>query len=192
MRWITISILVIVLSASGGQAQTPTPPAPAKPVLNPTKLATDFVDRLNTLDDWRLSMDGKEVGVDKIVDGFMAPFAPDVLAELPPDDEEQIGPLELNGAAQLRKWVEKIARSRVELGFLLGRQTQNAVEGELMVFSKPLPWGGLGIAFQVIAPYSLRENRERFMEVGAVFLQYDEDGKIHRFRLYLSEKSPVD
>ena len=212
MRWVTISILVIVLSVSGAQAQTPTPPAPpkaaptpptpaqaaptppaapARAVLNPTKLGTDFVDLLNTLDDWRISMDGKEVGVDKVVDGFMAVFAPDVLSELPPDDEEQIGPLELVGSAQLRKWVEKFVRSHVEFGFLIGRQTQNAVEGELMVYSKPLPWGGLGIAFQVIAPYSMRVNRDKFLEVGSVFLQYGDDEKIHRFRLYLSEKSPV-
>ena len=201
MRWVILSLWGILLFAFGTQAQaptppapaqtTPTPPAPAKPAPNPAKLGTDFVDRLNALDDWRISVDGKEVGVDKVVDGFMALFAPDVLAEVPSDDEEQIGPLELVGAAQLRKWVEKIARSRVQLDFLLVRQTEKTVEGEHMVYSKPLPWGGLGIAFPVIAPYSMRENRERFMEVGAVFLQYGEDEKIHRFRLYLSEKSPV-
>jgi hypothetical protein len=155
------------------------------------KLGTDFVDKLNTLDDWRLSMDGKEVGFDKVVDAFMGDFAPDVFAELPADDEEQIGPVELHGIAQLRKWVEKIARSRVELEYLLVRQTEKTVEGEFMVFSKPLPWGGVGIAFPILAPYSTRENREKFLEMETVFLQYGPDQKIHRFQMYVSDKSPV-
>jgi hypothetical protein len=161
-------------------------------VLDATKLGTDFVDLLNTLDDWRISMDGKEVGIDKVVDNFMSHFAPDVLAEVPTDDEEQIGRLELVGAAQLRKWVDHIVRTRVELGFLLVRQTEKSTEGEQMVYIKPLPWGGLGIAFQLIAPYSVRANRETFLEVGSVFLQYSDDEKIHRFRLYLSEKTPLE
>jgi hypothetical protein len=167
------------------------PAAPAKPAIDVTKLGTDFVDKLNTLDDWRLSMDGKEVGLDKIVDAFMADFAPDVFAELPSDDEEQIGPLELHGSAQVRKWVEKLARSRVELDYLLSRQTEKTVEGEFMVYSKPLPWGGVGIAFPVLAPYSTRVNRDKFLEMETVFLQYGPDQKIHRFQMYISEKAPV-
>jgi len=167
------------------------PAAPSKPAVDVTKLGTDFVDKLNTLDDWRLSMDGKEVGLDKIVDAFLADFAPDVIAELPTDDEEQIGPLELHGTTQFRKWVEKIARSRVELEYLLARQTEKTVEGEFMVYSKPLPWGGVGIAFPVLAPYSTRVNREKFLEVETVFLQYGPDQKIHRFQMYISDKAPV-
>jgi hypothetical protein len=167
------------------------PAAPAKPAVDVTKLGTDFVDKLNTLDDWRLSMDGKEVGFDKVIDAFMADFAPDIFAELPTDDEEQIGPLELHGTAQLRKWVEKMARSRVELEYLLSRQTEKTVEGEFMVYSKPLPWGGVGIAFPVLAPYSTRVNRVKFLEMETVFLQFGPDQKIHRFQMYISEKAPV-
>jgi hypothetical protein len=136
-------------------------------------------------------MDGKETGLDKIVDAFMADFAPDVFAELPSDDEEQIGPLQLIGTAQLRKWVEKYARTHVELEILLVRQTEKTVEGEFLVYSKPLPWGGTGIAFPMIVPYAMRVNRAKFLEMGTVFLQYGPDQKIHRFQLYMSEKSPV-
>src|SRR5262245_19095925 len=167
------------------------PAAPAKPAVDVTKLGTDFVDKLNTLDDWRLSMDGKEMGLDKVVDALMADFAPDVFAELPSEDEEQIGPLELHGAAQLRKWVEKYARTRVELELLMTRQTEKTVEGEYMVFSKPLPWGGTGIAFGIVAPYRMRVYREKFLEMETVFLQYGPDQKIRRFQMYVSEKSPV-
>jgi hypothetical protein len=178
-------------AAPAPPAPAAAPAAPAKPAVDVAKLGTDFVDKLNTLDDWRLSMDGKEVGLDKIVDAFMADFAPDVFAELPADDEEQIGPLELHGIPQVRKWVEKQARSRVELEYLLARQTEKTVEGEFMVYSKPLPWGGVGIAFPILAPYSTRVNRERFLETDTVFLQFGSDQKIHRFQMYVSDKSPL-
>ena len=168
-----------------------TPAAPAKPAVDVTKLGTDFVDKLNTLDDWRLSMEGKEVGLDKVVDAFMADFAPDVFAELPTDDEEQIGPLELRGTAQLRRWVENYARTHVDLEFLMVRQTEKTVEGEYMVYSRPLPWGGTGIAFGIIAPYRMRVNREKFLEMETVFLQYGPDQKIRRFQMYVAGKSPV-
>jgi hypothetical protein len=167
------------------------PAAPAKPAVDVTKLGTDFVDKLNTLDDWRLSMEGKEVGLDKVVDAFMADFAPDVFAELPTDDEEQIGPLELRGTGQVRRWVENYARSHVDLEFLMVRQTEKTVEGEYMVYSRPLPWGGVGIAFSVLAPYAMRVDRSKFLELETVFLQFGPDQKIHRFQMYQSQKSPM-
>ena len=173
-------------------APTPAPAAaPAKPAVDVTKLGTDFVDKLNTLDDWRLGMDGKEVGLDKVVDAFMADFAPDVFAELPTDDEEQIGPLELRGAPQLRKWVENYARTHVELEFLMVRQTEKTVEGEYMVYSRPLPWGGVGVAFSVLAPVIMRADRSKFLELQTVFVQYGPDQKIRRLQIYQSNKAPM-
>ena len=182
-----ISILITLFVASEFQAQ----PQTAKPVLNPNQLAVEWVDGLNALDDWHLSVDGKEEGVDQVVDHMMEFFAPDVVAEVPPHDEEQSGPVMLIGNAQVRKWVDKLARSHVQLNYIVKRQTEKEFEGELMVYSKPLPWGGLGISFQIIAAYSLRKDRRRFMEPGAVFIQYREDGKIQRFRLLLAEKDEV-
>jgi hypothetical protein len=146
---------------------------------------------LNALDDWHLSVDGKEEGVDQVVDRMMELFTPDALAEVPPHDEEQLGPVMLVGSAQVRKWVEKIARSQVKINYIVKRQTEKEVEGEMMVYSKPLPWGGLGISFQIIAASSQRKDRRRFMEPGAVFLQYREDGKISRLRLLQTEKDEV-
>jgi len=46
---------------------------------------------------------------------MMELFAPDVLAEVPPHDEEQIGLVMLDGSGQVRQWVEKFARSNVQL-----------------------------------------------------------------------------
>ena len=192
MRRLIILTLITLLAAFEAQAQTAPQATPAKPApVDVTQLAVNWVDRLNDLCNWRLSMTGTEEQADEVVNRMMELFAPDVIAQVPPHDEEQIGPLELNGTAQLRKWAEKFARSHVDLGFLVLRQTEKTVEGEHMVYSKPLPWGGLGVAFPILAPYSLRVNRDKFLVVGGVFLQYGEDQKIHRFQLYLSEKSPV-
>jgi len=69
------------------------------------------------------------------------------------------------------------------------RQTEKTVEGEYMVYSKPLPWGGVGISFSVLAPYAMRANRNKYLEIETVFLQYGPDQKIHRFELYQSQKS---
>src|SRR5262250_1602861 len=69
------------------------------------KQAEDFIKRLNALSDWYLSLDGKEEGVDKLVDNMMELFAPDALAEVPPHDKDQIGPVMLRGKENVRKWV---------------------------------------------------------------------------------------
>ncbi len=191
MRWVIVSILITLLSVSGSQAQTSTEPPPAEPVLDPTLLGQEWVDRLNALGDWHITMDGREEGIDQVVDAFMEPLDPDVLVEVPPHDEKQIGPVMLIGTRQVRQWADKFARSNVEISYYLKRQTEKEVEGERMVYSKVLPWGGLGISFPIIADYAVREDRRRFMEVGAVFLQYGEDGKIQRFRLMQAEKEEV-
>ena len=118
-------------------------------------------------------------------------YAPDVIANLPPHDEDQIGPVMLRGSGQLRKWVEKIARTQVRIDYLQIRQTGGEFQGAKLVYTTPLPWGGLGISFQILAAYSSREDRRRFMAPGAVFLQVGTDGKIQRIRLYLTEMSEV-
>jgi hypothetical protein len=190
---VIVSILITLLFVSVSAAQTPAQtPAPAKPpVLDATLLAQEWVDRLNELDDWYITMDGKEEGIDRVVDRFMERLTPDALVEVPPHDPEQLGPVMLIGTKQVRQWVDKFARTHVELLYLLKRQTEKVFEGERMVYSKNLPWGGLGVSFPIIAAYSQREDRRRFTEVGAVFIQYDPTGKIQRFRLIQSEKDEV-
>ena len=185
-KLITIILFSFVVSIAA-QAQAPAP----KPAPDANQLAVTWIDRFNALDDWYLSMDGKEQGVEEVVDRMMELFADDAIAEVPPHDEEQLGPVMLVGRSQVRKWIEKIAHSEVRLNYIIKRQTEKQFEGELMVYSKPLPWGGTGVAFQIIAGYSLREDRRRFMEPGAVFLQFGADGKIKRLRLLHSEKAEI-
>ena len=190
MRRLIISTLITLLSVLQFHAQTPAPTTPGKP-LEPNRLAENWVDRLNALDDWYLTVEGKEQGVDEVVNRMMDLFAPDALAEVPPHDEDQIGPVMLVGSGNIRKWVEKIARSQVQLAYIIKRQTEKEFEGEMLVYSKPLSWGGLGISFQIIGVWSLREDRRRFMAPGAVFLQFGDDGKIRRLRLFLAENEEV-
>jgi len=183
------------------QAQGPTlaqnPPQTAqgksKPVLDPEKLANEWMTRMNALDDWRLTVDGKAEGFDEVVNSMMELYTPDVLADVPPHDDEQIGSVMLRGTALLRQWVEKIARSQVRLNYIRIAQTMQEFNGVRPVFTTELPWGGLGISFQIIGAWSMREDRlnQRFMAPGAVFLQFNEEGKIYRMRLYLTEITRV-
>jgi hypothetical protein len=194
--FIVTSIVIVLWAVLGFQAQTPPyPPSsqatPAKPALDPTKIAEDWMSRLNALDDWYLSLDGKEVGREELVNKMMELYAPDVIAEVPPHDEDQIGPVMLRGSANLKKWVDKISSTQVRLLYIQKRQTKKQFEGEKLVYSSPLPWGGVGISFEIIAAYSRRQDRRKFTAPGAVFLQVSPDGKIQQLRLYLAETSEV-
>jgi hypothetical protein len=190
-RPILLVILIALWAVFDFQAQTPPQTPAGKPVLEPAKLAEDWMNRLNALDDWYLSVDGKEVGVDEAVDRMMELYAADVIAEVPPHDEDQIGPVLLRGSANVKKWVDKIARTQVRLLYIQKRQTKRQFEGQKLVYAAPLPWGGLGISFEIIAAYSMREDRRKFTAPGAVFLQLGPDGKIERLRLYLAETAEV-
>jgi hypothetical protein len=189
-RLIVLSLFTFLVAVTvQAQEAAETPAEESGPDV--VELAVDWVDRMNGLSNWFLSMDGSEDQVDRVVDRMMELFAPDVLAEVPPHDEKQIGPVLLRGADQFRLWVDKVARSQVDIEYKLQLQTQSYWEGEPMVYSKPLPWGGVGLSFRVNAVYKARKDRTKYLEYGAVFLQYNEDGKIDRLRFLLSEKSEV-
>jgi len=173
-------------------AQTPPPTAAAKPSgPDPLQLAEDWLVRLNNLSKWTLTFEGKEVGREDLVNKMMELYAPDVVAEVAPHDDEQIGPVILRGSANVRKWVDKISRTQVRLLYIQRRQTKKQFEGTKLIYSTPLPWGGVGMSFEIIAAWSRREDRRKFTGPGSVFLQYNADGKIDRLRLYVSEISEV-
>lgn len=159
------------------------------------KQAEDFIKRLNALSDWYLSLDGKEEGVDKLVDNMMELYAPDVLAEVPPHDKDQIGPVMLRGKENVRKWVDSIARTQVRLLYLMRRQTDGPTgdfEGWRLVYTAKLPWGGTAIVFPVLGTWSERETRKRFTAPGFINIQYGTDGKIRRLRILLGEIEEVE
>ena len=104
MRQLIISTLILLLAAIQLQAQA----AADSPE---QKLAEEWLKQLNALDDWYLSVDGKEEGVEQLVNSMMELYAPDVLAEVPPHDKDQIGPVMIRGKENVRKWVERIAKT---------------------------------------------------------------------------------
>ena len=174
-------------------AQTPPPAAAAKPPgPDALQLAEDWMVRLNNLSNWYLTFEGKEVGREELVNKMMELYAPDVVAEVPPHDDDQIGPVILRGSANVQKWVDKISRTQTRLLYIQRRQTKKQFEGTKLVYSTPLPWGGVGISFEIIAAWSRREDRQKFTGPGSVFLQYNADGKIDRLRLYVAEISEVN
>src|SRR5262249_34662653 len=182
--------------------QTP-PPAPTPPPAqapsaaakppgpDSLQLAEDWLARLNNLSNWTLTFEGKEVGREDLVNKMMELYAPDVVAEVPPHDDEQIGPVILRGRGNVQKWIDKISRTQVRLLYIQRRQTKKQFEGTKVIYSTPLPWGGVGISFEIIAAWSRREDRRKFTGPGSVFLQYNADGKIDRLRLYVAEISEV-
>jgi len=186
-----IILIVIVFGTLQFQAQTPPQTPPAKPALDASKLAEDWITRLNALSNWHLTMEGKELGREEVVDKMMELYTPDAIAEVPPHDEEQIGPVMLRGSANVRKWFDKVSRTQIKLLYVQKKQTRRQFEGQKLVYSMPLPWGGLGISFEIIGAWSRREDRRKFTGPGAVFLQYNADGKIERLRLYVTEISEV-
>ena len=187
MRRLVFSILITLFAAINLHAQ-------AAADLPEQKQAEDFLKRLDALSDWYLSVDGKEQGLDQLVDSMMELYAPDVLAEVPPYDKEQLGPVMLRGKDNVRKWVERIARTQVRLGYYFKRQTEGPTgdyEGWRLVYTAKLPWGGNGIAFPIMAVWSQREDRHRYMAPGMVTIQYGPDGKIRRLRLLIGEIEEV-
>jgi hypothetical protein len=188
---IAISILIALGAVFEFQAQTPSQTAANKLGPDPLMLADDWMTRLNVLSNWYLSVEGKEVGRDELVNKMMELYAADAIAEVPPHDDDQIGPVMLRGSANIKKWVDKISRTQVRLLYIQKRQTTKQIEGARLVYTTPLPWGGLGISFEIIAAYSRREDRRKFTAPGAVFLQYGADGKIERLRLYQAETAEV-
>ena len=186
MRRLIVSTLIVLWTACALHAQRPEVKADtAEP------LVEEWIQRFNALDDWHITLDGKEEGREALVDRMMELYADDVIANVPPHDEDQIGPGMFRTRANLRKWFEKIANTQVRLEYIRTRQTAGEFEGVQLVYSTPLPWGGVGVSFPIVGVWSLRENRQRFMAPGMVVLQFNKDGKIQRMRLYLTEIAEV-
>jgi hypothetical protein len=194
-KLIFFTVLTLLLAVFECQPQARAQaPAPAPLDAPQRKQAEEWLKRLNALSDWYISVDGKEEGVEQRIDSMMELYASDVVADVPPHDPDQIGPVMLRGSANVRKWVDMLARSQAKLTYDIARQTGGPTaefEGWQLIFSTPMPWGGTAIAFQIRATWSLRENRRRYTAPGSVFLEYGVDGKIHRLRLFLAETSEV-
>jgi hypothetical protein len=161
--------------------------AQATPPQNPraTKaedLANEWFIRLNELDDWYISYDGKEEN-QKVVDRFLELYADDAFHQVGPS-ATQIGPVIFHGKDAIRKWADDFSKKYVALNYRIEYKTRK--EKPLQPFyTIQFPWGGTGASTQFEAIFTNREDRRQFVVPGAIFFMFDEAGKIDSVRIYL-------
>ncbi len=168
-------------------AEAQTPPAqksdrPAGSTENPELLVDQWFIRLNALDDWYISVDGREE-TDAVVDHFLELYSPDAFHQVGPS-ENQMGPVVFHGREGIRKWATDFAKKYVQLGYRIDFITRSEKPAQLVYSTRP-PWGGTAAAVEFTAVYTNREDRKRIMVPGSVFFLFDEAGKIQRLRLYM-------
>ena len=153
-----------------------------RPVIKPEDLAAEWFIRLNELDDWYISYDGKEEN-QKVVERFLELYADDAFHQVGPS-ATQIGPVIFHGKDAIRKWVDDFSKRYVGLNYRIEYKTRK--EKPLQPFyTIQFPWGGTGASTQFEAIFTNREDRRQFVVPGAVFFIFDESGKIDSVRIYL-------
>ena len=145
------------------------------------QLFHEWINRLNALDDWFISMDGKEQP-ERGVAGLMELYAPDAIQFVGPN-EKQMGIVTLSGVEAIHKWVDQIARTRRLIAWRLVSRTLDEKTAALLV--TPAPWGGVSVAAEITYAFTDRFTDQRFQIPGMVLLDFGNDGKIRRARLYL-------
>lgn len=163
------------------QAEREQPQQKAEP--NAEQLVRQWFDRLNALDDWFITMDGKEE-TEEVVNRIVQLYHAEILQLVTPS-EDQIGTVTFSGHEGIRVWAERFAKSYVQLAYRINLQTVQEKTASLFYTTQP-PWDGLAASVEFTAVYSLRESRRRFLLPGAAFFQFA-DGKIWRLRLYIAK-----
>jgi hypothetical protein len=147
--------------------------------LNPEALVNEWVKRLNALTDGGAA-----------VDRFVELYDSNVLQFTGPN-ENQIGPVTYSGLEGVRKWADNFAHSYSKSEFRVQVHTEHVKTAGLLHTIQP-PWGGLSVAVELTAFYTMRESHKSFMAPGAVFLEFAENGKIRRARIFLQKDETVE
>jgi hypothetical protein len=170
--------MTLVAGATSVSAQTPQKAA----AITPVDLANEWFIRLNELDDWYISYDGKEEN-QAVVNRFLELYADDAFHQVGPS-ANQIGPVVFHGKDAIRKWADDFSRRYVALNYRIEYKTRQ--EKPLQPFYViQFPWGGTGASTQFEAIFTNREDRRQFVVPGAVFFMFDDAGKIESVRLYI-------
>ena len=174
-------VLVLTLAAFAPPSDAQTP-AQKSPAVKPEELALEWFIRLNELDNWFISDDGKEEN-QAVVDRFLELYADDASHQVGPS-ATQIGPVIFFGKDAIRKWADDFSKRYVALNYRIEYKTRK--EKPLQPFYLiQFPWGGTGASTQFEAIFTNREDRRQFVVPGAVFFMFDESGKIDSVRIYL-------
>ena len=153
--------------------------------LDADQLVREWFRRLNALDDWWITFDGKEEP-EVVVNKMVELYSPEVLQFVDPS-EDQLGTVTLSGHAGIRKWADDFARRNVQLAYRLQDQTLKEKTADLIMTTLP-PWGGLAATVEFTAFYTGRQSRRRFMGPGVALFQFDEAGKVRRLRFLLPKE----
>lgn len=180
---LTVLLVMGGLSAPRGQG-----PSSQKPP-QPEELAREWFIRLNELDDWYISFDGKEEN-DAVVDRFLELYAPDAFHQVGPS-ENQIGAVVFGGKDAIRTWANDFSKKFTALNYRVEYKTKQ--EKTIQPFYViQFPWGGTGASTQFEAIYTNREDRRQFVVPAAVFFIFDEAGKIQNLRLYVLQNEAAE
>ena len=145
-------------------------------------MANEWFIRLNELDDWYISFDGKEENA-RVVDRFLELYAPDAFHQVGPS-ENQSGAVVFHGSDAIRKWADDFSKTFTALNYRIEYKTRK--EKPLQpIYAIQFPWGGTGASTQFEAIYTNRQDRKQFVVPAAVFFMFDEAGKIESLRLYM-------
>jgi hypothetical protein len=169
-----LALAVLPIGQSGVRAQ----PSPSKP----EELAAEWFIRLNELDDWFISVEGREEN-GAVVDRFLELYADDAFHQVGPS-ANQIGPVLFHGKASIRRWADDFSKRYTALNYRIEYKTRK--EKPLQPFYvTQFPWGGTGASTQFEAIFTNRDDRRQFVVPAAVFFMFNEAGKIDSVRLYL-------
>jgi len=176
----TLLFTLVCLMGAVSDAQSPSAQKP--PSVKPDELAKEWFIRLNELDDWYISFEGKEENA-VVVDRFLDLYAPDAFHQVGPS-EKQIGPVVLHGRAAIRTWADAFSKRFVALNYRVEYRTRSEQPVQPFYVTQ-FPWGGMGASTQFEAIYTNRDDRRQFVVPAAVFFIFDEAGKIQQLRLYM-------
>ena len=123
----------------------------------------EFFTRLNALDDWFITMDGKEDNK-AVVDRFMELFTPDAYLQVGPS-KNQLGGVTYHGVEGIRKWADQFSKSYLDLNYRISFKTRDEKTAK-PVYSFQMPWGEQGAA--VAEPPALAAGRPPGPPGGAV------------------------
>src|SRR5262249_5702859 len=98
-------------------------PAQPQTSTTPDALVDQWFIRLNALDEWYISYDGKEE-TDAVVNRFVDLYNPDAYHEVQPS-ENQLGPVVFHGVEDIRDWATYSAKKYVQLGYRVDYMTRN-------------------------------------------------------------------
>ena len=163
--------LALGLCALPSSAQTTSPQKPSS--VMPEELALEWFIRLNELDDWFISVDGREEN-QAVVNRFLELYAEDAFHQVGPSST-QIGPVIFHGKDAIRKWADDFSKKYVALNYRIEYKTRK--EKPLQPFYViQFPWGGTGASTQFEAIFTNRDDRRQFVVPGAVFFMFETYG----------------